>query len=196
MNPGRFDGGDIPSTAGTERRSQLYLTDGVRAGVGPIVTEAQHIKGFTVLGHRRETRHVPRSLGAVEGVEQSGVQDRLKPASQTLQLECVSPSELNLDPTVVGLRSGDRQCRLSQVNAQNRQSQRGDMKSVLAGPAARIEHRSGESAFGCQTHYCRLRPADIPRRRAVVVRGIPGQSRQPLVTGWVPTTERIVSEVS
>jgi len=91
-----------------------------------------------------------RRLVAVEGVEQSAVQHRLKPAPQTLQLECVSRSELNLDPTLIGLRSGDRQCRLSQVNAQNRQSQRGDVKSVLAGRAARIEHRSGESAFGCQ----------------------------------------------
>src|SRR5881409_2404931 len=81
-------------------------------------------------------------------------------------------------------------------NAQNRQAQRGDVKSVLAGPAARIEHRSGESAFGCQTHYCGLRLASIPRRRAVVVRRIPGQSRQPFVTGWVPTTERIVGEGS
>ncbi len=100
------------------------------------------------------------------------------------------------DPTVVGLRSGDRQCRLSHVNAQHRQSQRGDVKSVLAGPAARIEHRSGESAFGCQPHDCWLRHANVPRRRAVVVRRIPGQSRQPFVAGWVPTTERIVREGS
>jgi hypothetical protein len=67
------------------------------------------------------------------------------------------------------------------------------VKSVLAGPAARIEHRSGESAFGCQTQYSWLRPANIPRRRAVVVRRIPGQSRQPFLTGWLPITERIVS---
>jgi hypothetical protein len=37
--------------------------------------------------------------------------------------------------------------------------------TVLAGPAARIEHRSGESAFGCDTHDCWLRLADIPRGR-------------------------------
>jgi hypothetical protein len=74
------------------------------------------------------------------------------------------------------------------------QSQGGEVKSVLAGPAARIEHRSGESAFGCQSHYCWLRLANIPRRRAVVVRRIPGQSRQPFVTGWLPTAERIVAE--
>jgi hypothetical protein len=70
------------------------------------------------------------------------------------------------------------------------------VKSILASPAARIEHRSGESAFGCQAHYCWLRLANIPRRRAVVVRCIPGQSCQPFVTGRVPTTERIVSEGS
>jgi hypothetical protein len=133
-------------------------------------------------------------------VEQSTVQHRLKHAAQTLQLERVSRNELNLDPTVVsplsGLLSGDRQCRFSHVNAQNRQSERSDVKSVLAGPAASIEHRAGESAFRCQTHYCWLRLANIPRRRAVVVRRIPGQSRLPFVTGRVPTTEQIVSEGS
>ena len=53
LNPVRFDGGDIPSIAGVERRSQLFLTDGVRASIGTIVTEAQHIQGSIVLGHRR-----------------------------------------------------------------------------------------------------------------------------------------------
>jgi hypothetical protein len=57
------------------------------------------------------------------------------------------------------------------------------VKGVLAGPAARVEHRPGESAFACQTHYYWLRLANVPRRRAVVVGRIPGQSRQPLVTG-------------
>jgi len=142
----------------------------VRAGIGTIVTEAQHIQGSIVLGHRRQTRHVSWSLVAVEGVEQSAVQHRLKPAPQTLQLERVSRGELNLDPTVVGLLSGDRQCRLSHVNAQNRQARRGDVQSVLAGPAARIEYSPGESAFGCQTHYCWLRLANIPRRRAIGAR--------------------------
>ena len=196
LNPVRFDGGDIPSIAGVEHRSQFFLTDGVRASLGTIVAEAQHIQGALVLGHRRQTRHVTWSLVAVEGVEQSAVQHRLKHAPQALELERVSRSELNLDPTVVGLLSGDRQCRLRHVNTQNRQSQRGDVKSVLARPTACIEHRSGESAFGCQTHYCWLRLPNIPRRRAVVVRRIPRQSRPPFVTGWVPTTERIVSEGS
>jgi hypothetical protein len=50
-----------------------------------------------------------------------------------------------------------------------------------------------EPAFGCQTRDCWLRPANIPRRRAVVIRRIPGQSRHPFVTGWLPTTERIIS---
>jgi hypothetical protein len=194
VNPVRFDGGDLPSRPGVERRAQLFLPDGVRARIGTIVTEAQHIQGSVVLGHRRQARHISWSLVAVEGVEQSAVQHRREPAPQTLQLERVRHSERNLDPTVVGLRSGDGQCRLRHVNAQNRQSQRGDVQRVLAGPAARIEHRSGEAAFGRQPRDGRLRPADVPRRRAVVVRRIPGQSRQPLVTGWAPTTERIVSD--
>jgi hypothetical protein len=196
LNPVWFDGDDIPSMARVEPGSQLFLTDGVRASIGAIVTEAQDIQGSIVLCHRRETRHVSGSLVAVEGVEQPAVQHRVEHAPQTLQLEHVSRSELNLDPTVVGLLSGDRHCGLRHVNAQNRQSQRGDVKSVLAGSAARIEHRSGESTLGCQTRYCWLRLANIPRRRAVAVRRVPGQSRAPFVTGWVPTSQRIVSEGS
>ena len=39
LNPVRFDGSDIPSIAGVERRSQIFLTDEVRASIGTIVTE-------------------------------------------------------------------------------------------------------------------------------------------------------------
>jgi hypothetical protein len=70
------------------------------------------------------------------------------------------------------------------------------MQGVLAAPAARIENCSVEFAFGCQTHDCWLRLANIPRRRPVMVRRIPWQSRHPLVTGWVPTIEWIVNEAS
>jgi hypothetical protein len=35
--------------------------------------------------------------------------------------------------------------------------------------------------------------ANIPGRRAVAVRRIPGQPCHPFVTGWLPPTERIVS---
>jgi hypothetical protein len=86
-------------------------------------------------------------------------------------MERVSYGELDVDHRSQSRRllAGDRQCRLSHIDAQNRQSQPGYVKSVLAGPAARIQHRSGKSAFGCQTHYRWLRVANIPGRRAVVV---------------------------
>jgi hypothetical protein len=58
-----------------------------------IVTEAQHIQGSIVLGHRRETRHVSYSLVAAEDVEQSAVQHCSKPAPQTLQLERVTAAD-------------------------------------------------------------------------------------------------------
>ena len=72
---------------------------------------------------------------------------------------CATPRQTPLDPAgqnaMVGrFRTGNCQCRLCYVNAQDRQPQRGDVKSVLAGSAARIEHCSGESAFGCQAHDC------------------------------------------
>jgi uncharacterized protein YbjT (DUF2867 family) len=52
LNPVRFDGGDLPSSAGVERRSQRFLTDGVRAGIGTIVHCAGSSKGDEVkAGH-------------------------------------------------------------------------------------------------------------------------------------------------
>src|SRR4051794_163949 len=124
-------------------------------------------------------------------MEQSAVQYGVKRAPESRQLERVSRSEFNLDPTVVSFLSRDGQRGFRHVNAQNRPSQRADVKRVLAGPAARIEHRSGKVARGCQTHDRWLRPANIPGWRAVSVRRIPRQSRQPFVARWVPAIERI-----
>jgi hypothetical protein len=53
LNAVWYYGGNIPSIAGVERGSQLFLSDGVRARIGTIVTEAQHIDGSVVLGHGR-----------------------------------------------------------------------------------------------------------------------------------------------
>ena len=116
----------------------------MRASIRTDIAEAQHIQGSIALGHRRQTRDVAWPLIAIEGVEQSAVQHRLKHATQTPQLKRVSHREPSLDPTVLGLLPGDRQCGLSHVNDQDLQPQRGDMKSVLAGPAARIENRANE----------------------------------------------------
>jgi len=79
------------------------------------------------------------SLVAVEGMEQSAVQNRLKPAPQTLQLEGVSRGKLNLDPMIVdltigdptlgGFLSGNRQP-VSATSTPEPSSQRGDVKSV------------------------------------------------------------------
>src|SRR6202011_2089687 len=96
-------------------RSYLFQSDGVRASIGTIVTEAQHIQSSIVLGYPRQTCRVSWSLVAVKGVEQSAVQYCLKHAPQTFQLERVSHGELNLDPGVGDLTLGrllpcDRQC--------------------------------------------------------------------------------------
>ena len=136
----RLDGGYVPTTRGRERRSQLLLTDGVRASIGNSVAEAQHIQDSTAFSDRGETRYIFRPLGGVEGVEESAVEHGLKFSSQTVQMERVSRGELGLDATVAGLLPGDGQRRLRDVNAQNRKSQGGDEKSVLAGAAAGIEH--------------------------------------------------------
>jgi hypothetical protein len=62
-------------------------------------------------GQKNQARlRLLESLVAVEGVEQSAVQYRLKPTPQSLQLEHVSRSELNLDPepTILARRREER----------------------------------------------------------------------------------------
>src|SRR5258707_15269837 len=113
-------------------------------GCGPVLgpSSLKHntyrVPSCSVTDARLATYPGRSSPSKVWNSPQSSTVSTLRP--KTLQLERVSRSELDLDPTVVGLGSGDRECRLSHVNAQNRQSQRGDVKSVLAGPAARIDH--------------------------------------------------------
>jgi len=111
----KFSGqGDSPKTAQMMKTLHRNVQR-LQLLVEQILKESDHIQTETGV----KTRHVSWSLVAVEGVEQSAVQHRLKHAPQTLQLERVSRSELILDPTVVGLLSGDRQCRLSHVVARN-----------------------------------------------------------------------------
>ncbi len=104
LNPVWFNGGDIPSTAGVERRSHLFLTDGVRASIRTtIVTETQHIKSPIVLGHRRQTRRVSCSLiVVVEGVKQSAVQHRLETARKRSNWSASAAANWTsiVDPTV------------------------------------------------------------------------------------------------
>jgi hypothetical protein len=66
------------------------------------------------------------------------------------------------------------------------------MQGVLARPAACVEHRPGESAFGGQAHDRGLRRSNVPRRRITAVRRIPGLTGPPFVTGRSPGAEGIV----
>ena len=100
LNPVRFNGGDIPSIVGFERRSPFFLGHGVRTRSGTIVTEAQPIKGCIVLRHRRQTRHVFWPLVAVEGVEQPAVQHRLKLAPKPLPATGLATSSSHANPQV------------------------------------------------------------------------------------------------
>jgi hypothetical protein len=107
-------------------------------------------------------------------VEEPAVQDRLERALERFKLERVGHLESSFDATFGCLRPRHRDRRLSNVDAENRQSERGDEQSVFTASAACVEYVTGECAFGCKTYDRRLRLADIPRCRIVVVRRIPG----------------------
>jgi hypothetical protein len=104
-----FDIDGAPSIASVELRAQLFPADRVRANIGALVTEAEYVNSSIALGHRRETRYVTWSLVIVERMEQPAVEHRLEPASQPLQRKRVSDNELDVDPTVDGLLSRNRQ---------------------------------------------------------------------------------------
>ena len=86
----------------------------------------------------------------------------------------------------------DRDSGLRHIDTQNLQPQRGNVKGILACPASCVENRAGEGAFACQAHYRGLWFSNVPRRRAIQVRRIPGPACPPLVTGWSPPAIRIV----
>ena len=178
------------SIAAVERRAQLFLTDGVRAGVRtsslkPTHTGFQRARSPTPGSPRIPVARHRRGRGTVRSPARS--RTCAKRSSRS-----VGRSELNLDPTVVGLhRAIASAVSTSMPRTENPAKRRGD---VLARPAARIEHRSG-NRLRLPNALLPAAAINVPRRRAVEVRSIPGQSRQPFVTRWVPTTERIVRRV-
>jgi hypothetical protein len=196
VNAVAFDRGDMPSVAGAERGSQVFLTDGMRAGIGAFVAEAQHVQGSTALGDGRETRSVRRALLGVEGVEEAGVEHGLKFAAQTLEMERVGRDEFSLQPAVMGFLSGNGQRGFRYVKAEDGQSQRSDEERIFAGAASSVEHRSGESAFGSEARDCGLRTANIPGRRlSAKVGSIPRLPGHAFVTGWTAASERILARI-
>jgi hypothetical protein len=146
--------------------------------------------------HGRQTRHVVSPLIAIERVEQPAVKHRLKHSAQTVQVEGIGNNELSVYAATRGLLPRDRQRGLCHINSQNVQPQRGNVKGVLACPASCIEDRAGERAYSRQAQYRGLWFSSVPRRRAIEVRRIPGPTRPPLVTGWLPPAVRIVGSDS
>jgi hypothetical protein len=153
----------------------------MRAGNRSDVTETEHVQVPATTRYGRQTRHVVSPLIAVEGVEQPAIEHRLKHSAQTVKVQGIGNHEVGVYAATRGLLPRDRQCGLSHIDSQNVQSERGDVKGVLAGPASCIEDRAGECAFARQTQYRWLWSSNVPGRRAIEVRRIPGLTREP---GW------------
>jgi hypothetical protein len=161
-------------------------------GIRSDVTETQHVQVPATTRHRRQTRHVVSPLIAVERMEQPAIEHRLKHSAQTVQAQGIGNNEVSVYAATRGLLPRDRQYRLSHIDSQNVQPQRGDVKGVLARPASRIEDCSGEGAFARQTQYRWLWSSNTPGRRAIKARRIPRLTRPPLVTRGLPPAVRIV----
>jgi hypothetical protein len=67
LNAVGFGGGDSPSIAGLERRSQLFLMMGCGPVSGTIVTEAPHVRRAALTIHRELLREVGGAVGVGHG---------------------------------------------------------------------------------------------------------------------------------
>ena len=154
----------------------------MRARFGTLVAETQHIqRSVRARSPTPDSPHIAaarrcRTCGTVRSpsLSRTCAPDAPAETRQRQRTPLRSPARR---PSL-----GDRQRRLGHVNADDRQAQRSDVQSVLAGAAARIQHRSGESAFGCHTHDCWLRLTDVPGRRPAwydASQGCPA-----IVRGW------------
>jgi hypothetical protein len=165
----RRDLRDTPSIVGRERRSQFVLADRMRTAIGALVAEAQHIERSAMLGHRRQARRIGRSLRGVEGVKQAAIQHRLKPATQSFQVEGIGRNERDVDAAGACFLASDRQRGFGDIEAQYAHAERGNVERIFPGAAAGVEHWARESDLCYQADEGGLRFANIPGRRAVVV---------------------------
>ena len=112
--------------------------------------------------------HEAAALAIVEGVEQAGVDDRREAPPEPFEGEGVVDEELDLEAARERLAPRGLDGRLDRVDAHDLEAAGGEEQGVLAGPAADVEHRSGDLTGVGERLERGLRPPDVPRRRALV----------------------------
>ena len=170
----RRDGADAPAAVGVQRRPQLVLTErmgSVRTRAH--VAEAEDVQAAAGTDHRREARDVLASLLAIERVEQRAVEHRVELPAECLEAQRIGDEELGVRAAIGSSRSRDRHRGRRNVEPEHVEAERRDVQRVVAGSAARIEHRAGERALARQPHDRGLWLSDVPRCRAIGVGGIP-----------------------
>ena len=191
LHPARLHGGDTPSMPGLMLLSALPDRRARGPGIGIIVTK---YNTYRVPCGRPPTpgrRSCLLLASKVRNSPQSSTVLNIRPNRSELQH--APPHGTRPRSPFVGLFGKDRPVPLPQPR--QRPEPRIRARAYVRGSPVRSPYRCRESAFGCHTHDRRLRLADVPRRGAVVYERIPG-SCHPFATGWVPTTERIVTEGS
>ncbi len=195
--PLRADRGDAPSRAACECGDQLLPTDGMRAGgltIGVAETEEVQVPAGT--RHRRQAHDVVSPLIVVERMKQRAVEHRVEHPAQTIEVESVTNNEVGFDAARRCTLARDRHGTPSHVDSENVDPVGGEVKGVLARPAARVEHRAGEHARARQTHHRRLWCSNVPGGRTIVVRRIPWLAGTQLMTGRLPPAIRVLGSES
>ena len=142
--------------------------------------------------YRCQTHGVGSPLVVVERMKQRTIEHRVEHSAKTVEAEGVRNDEVSVDAADHRALARDPDGGRSHVDSEKAHPVGGEVKSIVAGPAARVEHRTGKHARVRQTHHRRLWCSDVPRRRTIAVRRIPWLAGIPLMTGWLSPAIRIV----
>ena len=130
--------------------------------------------------------HVTQPFLIIECVEEAAIEDRVEGPIEPIESQCVGDQEGRIEPTLGRLPPRLRQRGRSHVDADGRQSQRGQLERVLTSTATDVEHPAGERTAIGEPNHRRLRATDIPGRRPVLIRAVPVPPGLPFVPGRCP----------
>ena len=118
-----------------------------------------------------ERRHVGRTPGVVEGVEEPAVGDGVEPLRDLADRQRVHLEKVGHHARRLGLRPGDLDRPGQKIHTGHGVAAAGEPDGEVARATARIEHPRADQVAG--RHERRLRPADIPGGLRGVVTGKP-----------------------
>ena len=167
----RFDRVDSPAVC--ERRPNLGLANAAWThGAGLPVAEAEEEVPGARTEHGAQASFELHTLHIGENVEEAAVKSCVEGLPEVRERERVGDEEGGRESAGGGLLLGTSDSGGRGIHPGDLEAPRGQVQRVLAGPAAHVDHGAREGARFRKPLDDRLRPADIPGRRAGPVRPV------------------------